>query len=58
MSSRRNHAARSRKTHRYNLYAARSALRGSLPYEIRKMFLRLGRKPAEQEPVEEEAAQE
>lgn len=34
MSSKRNHAARSRKTHRWNMIGAR-AMRGSLPYELR-----------------------
>ena len=43
MSSKKNHAARSRKTHRWGLYAARHFLRGSLPYEVRQnVFAMLG----------------
>ena len=43
MSSKKNHAARSRKTNRYGLYAARHFLRGSLPYEVRQnVFAMLG----------------
>lgn len=34
MSSKRNHAVRSRKTHRWNMIAARNALRGSLPWKL------------------------
>lgn len=41
MSSKRNHAIRSRKTHRYNLYGARRFLRGSLPFIQRKALVDL-----------------
>ena len=47
MSSRRNHAARSRKTYRMRQYAAARNLRGSLPFEVRKALyqMRFGKKP-------------
>ena len=51
MSSKRNHAARSRKTYRFNKYAARNALRGSLPYDLRRAtvaaLLARNKKPSE-----------
>ena len=54
MSSKRNHAARSRKTHRWNLTAARGALRGTLPWEIRQMYRRkLAQAVAAEAPKEE-----
>ena len=51
MSSKRNHATRSRKTYRFNKYAARNALRGSLPYDLRRAtvaaLLARNKKPSE-----------
>lgn len=41
MSSKRNHAIRSRKTHRYNLYGARRFLRGSMPFIQRKAIINM-----------------
>lgn len=35
MSSKKNHAKRSRKTYRLNMVAARGALRGSIPWAAR-----------------------
>lgn len=55
MSSKRNHAARSRKTHRWNMIGARQALRGSYPYEMRRamsMAMRM-KKNAPAEPAED-----
>lgn len=58
MTSKRKHAARGRKAHRWNMIGARQALRGSAPYEVRRamsMAMRLKNKnqPAKPEPEEE-----
>ena len=47
MSSKRNHAIRSHKTYRRNMYGARRFLHGSRPYAERKALLDLlrGAKP-------------
>lgn len=54
MSSKKNHAARSRKTHRWNLVAARGAMRGSMPWALRQRFRRILAGESPDEPVEEE----
>lgn len=38
MSSKRNHAARSRKTYRQRMYLAQRNLRGSLPFVLQQMM--------------------
>ena len=52
MSSKRNHAARSRKTHRTKAYAMRSSLRGNHALELRQALMKAWR-PQEPEKKEE-----
>lgn len=54
MSSKRNHAARSRKTRRWNMIGARQALRGSAPYAVRRamsMAMRMKNRKGQPEPA-------
>lgn len=57
MSSIRNHKIRSRKTYASRMYAARSNLRGSLPWEVRQALrsalLAKKNKPEEEEKNED-----
>jgi len=58
MSSKRNHRIRSRKTYASRMYAARNALRGSMPWSVRQAIsaaLRSKVTPADQEETEEPA---
>lgn len=56
MSSKRNHAARSRKTYRWNMIGARQALRGSAPFEVRRamsMAMRMKNRKDQPAPAED-----
>lgn len=55
MSSKRNHAARSRKTRRWNMIGARQALRGSVPYAVRRAMSQALQSKHRQPGSEEEA---
>jgi hypothetical protein len=49
MASKKKHAQRSQKTYKYRMSAARHFLRGSLPYEIRKLLIGRFKRPVETE---------
>lgn len=57
MSSKRNHRIRSRKTYASRMYAARNALRGSMPWSVRQAIsaaLRSKPEPQTEEPANED----